>query len=166
MEWTCGSFTIKRTGEAVWKTPSQPSTTESKELSSKRSALKSCNLSLAPSSLSKWSTFLGLPAFAPIKPIIHKGNQIAESLKHKGQECWWIYIKRKKLKVKDALTWVTNSGSDSVTTLKEKLNNPWSNKTSSTCHTHHFSFPTHNPFSLIPSKFWTALELLRPLLGK
>jgi hypothetical protein len=53
---------------------------------------------------------------------------------------------------KEALTWVTNSASDSVTTLEEKLNNPRSNETSSSCHTHHLSIAIHLPFSPFPSK--------------
>lgn len=46
-------------GDAVWKTPSHPQMAESKEPSSKRLALNKWSLSFAPSSASKWSTFLG-----------------------------------------------------------------------------------------------------------
>lgn len=51
-------------------------------------------------------------------------------------------------KEKEALTWITNSGSDSVTTLEKELDNPWSDITGRTGHTNHLSFPTHYPLSL------------------
>ena len=46
-------------GDAVWKTPSYPSTTESKDPSSNKSALNKWSLSLAPSSERKCSVFFG-----------------------------------------------------------------------------------------------------------
>ena len=37
--WTCGSLAVIKTGDAVWKTPWHPSTAESKDPSSSKSAL-------------------------------------------------------------------------------------------------------------------------------
>ena len=59
--WTCGSLAVKKTGDAVWKTPWHPSTAESKDPSSSKSALNNWSLSLAPSSASKCSVFFGSP---------------------------------------------------------------------------------------------------------
>jgi len=59
---TWGSLALLKKGEAVWNTAWQPSTAESKEPSSRRFAFTSCSLSLAPSRLTKWSTFLGSSA--------------------------------------------------------------------------------------------------------
>lgn len=60
-EGTCGSVAANNTGDAVWKTPSHPSTAASKDPSSSKFALNKWSLSLAPSSASKWSVFLGSP---------------------------------------------------------------------------------------------------------
>lgn len=57
--WTCGSVTAWKKGDAVWKTPTHPSTIESKEPSSSKSALNKWSLSFAPSRESKCSVFLG-----------------------------------------------------------------------------------------------------------
>ena len=54
---TWGSVTSNAAGDAVWKTPSHPSTTESKDPSSSKSALNKWSLSLAPSSASKCPVF-------------------------------------------------------------------------------------------------------------
>ena len=56
----CGLETVWQNGDAVWKTPSHPSTIESKDLSSRKSALNKWSLFfLAPSSAGKRSVFVG-----------------------------------------------------------------------------------------------------------
>ena len=57
---TCGSLVLKKKGDAVWKTPSQPSMAESKEPSSSKSALKSLSLSLAYGKFNKCAVFTRL----------------------------------------------------------------------------------------------------------
>ena len=59
MEETLETLENRGTGEAVWKTPSQASIAESNDPSSNKHALKIWSLSLAPSSASKCSVFLG-----------------------------------------------------------------------------------------------------------
>ena len=60
--FTCGSLASIKKGDAVWNTPTHPSTAASKEPSSKRSAFNKWSLSLAPSRSSKCFTFLGSSA--------------------------------------------------------------------------------------------------------
>lgn len=60
-EWTWGSVEENITGDAVWKTPSHPSTARSKDPSTNKSAWNKCSLSFAPSSVSKCSVFFGSP---------------------------------------------------------------------------------------------------------
>jgi hypothetical protein len=51
---------LKKQGDAVWKTPTQPTIAVSKEPSSNRSALNKWSLSLAPSKALKCFVFSGL----------------------------------------------------------------------------------------------------------
>ena len=123
------------TGDAVWKTPTQPSTAESKSSSLSKSAWTNWSLSFAPSSASKCSVFLG-------SPEIHRQEQqnIRKLAKKNHKKC---HRERK------ILTCVTGSGSDDIPTLEQTLYNPWSYVTRSSCYTHQLPFSTHPSLCLL-----------------
>ena len=87
--WTCGSLAVRKTGDVVWKTPWHPSTAESKDPSSSNCALNNLSLSLAPSSASKCSIFIG----SPVEYICRNSNWKAKLLV--ASTAWKIMVRKK-----------------------------------------------------------------------
>jgi hypothetical protein len=73
---------LKKQGDAVWKTPTQPTIAVSKEPSSNRSALNKWSLSLAPSKALKCFVFSGSAETNQKKKI--KQTTISENDQHNG----------------------------------------------------------------------------------
>lgn len=96
---TSGSvIPVRKNGDAVWKTPSAPSTTSSKAPSCRSSALWRESLSLAPGSSSRWPTFSTFSASG--KQSVTACNLQLDSKLDSGHEgepswsllCYWAYV--------------------------------------------------------------------------
>jgi len=105
----------KGTGEAIWKTPEQPSMAEKRPSSSNKSALKSFRFFEALSSFLKWS-FFSSPE--------NNGINACNFFKLKKQRIFKSSQKREDLFSILSLTRISNGSMDSVATREKKLDEP------------------------------------------
>lgn len=165
---TWGSETAWKKGEAVWKTPSQPSIAESKEPSSRRLALNRWSLSAAPSNASKWAVLIG-------SAMGQKTNRFTIKTKRRKfcyptqkipsgvvnfdmhsfgkRNIWLKEVKWREIKQ----TRISNTGFDGVTSLEKEFNDPRSYISRATGDTH--SLRCSAAHSLLLPWFWITLSL-------